>query len=356
MRILCAVTFFLIAALDAAAAPVILRVDPSHVFRFGPTRATISGSGFEQPVQVLVGGVPATVHLVTPTAIDVTIHPSTNGEARPHGEEVELRIVQQNGETTQARAIRFVNSAAGAPNYATYLVPFTSEIVPGANGSRWKGELTFYNASPFVLHITGSFADPRFLSPPGAEYVEVPPGGTLTPDIFSVGGSVGTFIHIPRPLDAAAKKSLRVRDISVNAASWGTKIPIVSEEETESHVTLIDIPTDSQYRAMLRIYHWSTITALPSRVTIYSPGRATPVATFDLTSFTPESQELRFDMLPFFPSFSQLDLLTPEVRASGSTIRVEVDNLGSSSAPLPPIWAMVSITNNATQQVTLVTP
>jgi hypothetical protein len=349
----------LLTSVSAFAAPLIHNIRPPYVFRFGPTHVTITGTGFAEPVQVFVGGVPAVVREVTPTSIGITIVPSIDGAPRAYDEEAELRIVMPGvGEATMPRAVRFVDSTAGAENYVLYLVPFTTEIIPGANGSRWTGELTFFNAGVFDSEIGGSFSDPERLSPPGPLYIDLHPGQTRKPDLFTSGVAVGAFVQVPRPLDEATMISLRVRDLSRNAASWGTDIPIVGEEDTATQVTLIDIPTDPQYRAMLRIYHWSGLDALPSRVTVYSPDRAEPVATFDVTSSAPGGfWEPVEGELPFYPSYAQIDLLTPAVRAAGPTIRVVVDNKGANvSPPLPPLWAFVSVTNNDTQQVTIMTP
>ncbi|HYK05365.1 MAG TPA: IPT/TIG domain-containing protein [Thermoanaerobaculia bacterium] len=349
----------LLTSLDAYAAPVIHGIRPGYAFRFGPSHVTITGSGFAEPVQVFVGDVPAVVREVTPTSLRITIVPSVDGAPRAHGEEAALRIVMPGvGAATMARAVTFVDSTEGAENYVLYLVPFTTEIIPGANGSRWTGELTFYNGGVFDSEIAGSFSDPDRLSPPGPLYIDLHPGQTMKPDLFASGVSAGAFVQVPKPLDETTMISLRVRDLSRNAASWGTDIPIVAEEDTAQQVTLIDIPTDPQYRAMLRIYHWSGLDTLPSRVTIYSPDHPEPVATFDVTSTAPGGfwEPVEGD-LPFYPSYAQIDLLTPAVRAAGPTIRVEVDNKGSNvSPPLPSLWAFVSVTNNDTQQVTIMTP
>jgi hypothetical protein len=359
MRLLLAV-LALLPSFTAFAAPVIERIDPSYVFRFGPTEATILGSGFVAPVQVFVGGVPAIVREVTPSRLRVTVIPSADGSARAYNEEADLRVVllETGGETTKARAVTFVDATDGPGNYVMHLIPFTTEVIPGANGSRWTAELAFYNAGRFGATIIGSFADPRFQSPPGAQYIDLASGSTMKPDLFGSGSTAGAFVHVPKPLDEATKISLRVRDLSRNAASWGTDIPVAAVEDTAPHVTLIDIPTDPQYRAMLRVYHWSGAEGLPSRVTVYSPDRPEPVATFDLTASSPEAPFVpEEDFMPFFPSYAQLDLLTPAVRAAGPTIRVEIDNLSANvSPPLPPIWAFVSVTNNDTQQVTVMTP
>jgi hypothetical protein len=159
----------LLTSVSAFAAPVIHNIRPPYVFRFGPTHVTITGTGFAEPVQVFVGDVPALVREVTPTSIAITIVPSIDGAPRAYDEEAELRIVMPGvGEATMARAVRFVNSTTGAENYVLYLVPFTTEIIPGANGSRWTGELTFFNAGAFDSEIGGSFSNPERLSPPGA--------------------------------------------------------------------------------------------------------------------------------------------------------------------------------------------
>ena len=62
--------------------------------------------------------------------------------------------------------------------------------------------------------------------------------------------------------------------------------------------------------------------------------------------------------MPFYPAYAQVDLLTPAIRAATSTIRVQIENLGRPliSPSIPTMWAMVSVTNNETQQVTMITP
>jgi hypothetical protein len=335
---------FLLFALPALGAPVLGRIDPSYGFRFGPTEVTIEGSGFAEPAQVFFGDVPAVVHEVTPTRIRLTVQPA---HAVPAGTDVDVRVViAGQGEATRTRGFTYYDVSEGLANYAQYLVPFTSEIVSGANGSRWTGELALFNGSAFSAIVLGPFADPRFLSPPLPEWVELAPRRSEKPPILGSGRSAGAFLYVPRPLDGNVRTSLRIRDLSRNANSWGTAIPIVSRDDAATAITLIDIPTDAQYRATLRVYHWSDADGLPARVTVYAPDRTEPVAQFDVQSYSPGATET--DM-PFYPSYSQVDLLTPEVRAAGATIRVEVESV-------IPIWGFVSVTNNDTQQVTVMTP
>ena len=60
------------------------------------------------------------------------------------------------------------------------------------------------------------------------------------------------------------------------------------------------------------------------------------------------------------PRYGAADPLTPVVRSAGAArVRVEVESeSGTSPADefLAPIWATVSLTNNTTQQVTVISP
>jgi hypothetical protein len=167
-------------------------------------------------------------------------------------------------------------------------------------------------------------------------------------------GVDGAFLYVPKPLADAAKMSLRVRDTSKNAASLGTDIPVVRGSDAAGDLTLIDIPVEPQYRATLRIY---AFTAAPMQVgvTIYREDGLIPIDHLDLDLIG--IVNTLFDPFPSHPAYLALDPLTPAVRAAGGRVRIELTNYNQIlSPPPPPIWAFVSITNNETQQVTVVTP
>ncbi|HYC92676.1 MAG TPA: IPT/TIG domain-containing protein [Thermoanaerobaculia bacterium] len=356
----------LLLALPTLAAPVVDRIAPSYGFRFGATNVVIHGSGFTSgrtifchqepcPVQVSFGPYEAQERIVTPTEIHVTVAPL---EVVPDGRNVDVRVtVNGQGETVIAHGFSFYDASEGRENYEQYLVPITGETIAGANGSQWRGELTFFNGSAHNAVLIGKFAPPGVLTPPIPDAETVAPRGTSKPILYGSGATAGAFLYVPKPLAGDVRKSLRIRDLSRNANSWGTEIPIVRIDEVGTTMTLIDIPTDPQYRATLRIYHWSAYPGV-ARVTIYAPDRAEPVSQFDVESHAPFPPQPEVDM-PFYPSYSQVDLLTPAVRAAGPSIRVEVYNYGDNprvSPPFPAIWAFVSVTNNETQQVTVMTP
>ena len=356
----------LLLALPVFAAPVIERVTPSYGFRFGATHVELRGSGFTNgpefvcpgltcPVQVFFGEHQAVVHRGARNWIQATITPD---QALPDGTTVPVRVVIEGiGETTLAHAFTFSEASEGRENYVQYLVPITGETIPGANGSRWTGELTLFNGSTFNAVCIGKFTPPGSITLPIPDAVTLAPGATEKPTLYGSGSTAGAFLYVPKPLAERVRDSLRIRDLSRNANSWGTEIPVVGPNEAGITITLIDIPTDPQYRATLRIYHWSAYSGV-ARVTIYAPNRAEPVSQFDVQSHAPFTPDPAEDM-PFYPSYSQVDLLTPAVRAAGPSIRVEVYNYGDNprvSPPFPGIWAFASVTNNETQQVTVITP
>lgn len=373
MRI--ATLFLMAVSLTALAAPpVVTSIDPKVGFSYGATRATIHGSNFHDdalllcpvpppggtgagtcPARVFVGGIEATVTSITPTEIRVLVLPSLTSTPRENGRADVRVVIEGKGEATLPSAFEFrLDAFPGMQNYTPIIVPFTSEQTRGANGSIWTSEFTAFNSSHVPATMLGvAFADPRFLSPPQSQTATLPPRATRTIPLFN-GQGTGAFLYVPNPLVNAIKMSERVRDVSQTATSWGTEVPVLRYDDMKTFVTLIDIPTDPRYRATLRIYHWAVGAGLPARVEVYASDAVEPVEMFETTSQRGGAAE---DDFLAYPSYVQLDLLTPKIRASGPTIRVEIDNLtGIVSPPLPSIWAMVSITNNETQQVTIVTP
>ena len=185
--------------------------------------------------------------------------------------------------------------------------------------------------------------------------VVVPP--RVTQQVFlntRFGGGDGAFLFIPNALLDAPKWSLRARDISQNAHSLGTDVPVVLQSQAKGDYTLIDIPTDARYRATLRLYGF-TQAPMNVGVAIFPENSDTAIERYDV-----ELQgiiNVNFDPFPPYPSYIALDPLTPAVRASGERVRIELTNYNEILSPPPPLfWGFVSLTNNATQQVTVATP
>lgn len=248
--------------------------------------------------------------------------------------------------------LAFAGLAGAQPaDYHRYLVPITSVYgpTPGAQGSFWISEFTIHNANDAVLYPLWSSCPP-IVSPCPAPYVEAHGITHVNPVPYP--GTEGAFVYIPRDFDLRTTMSLRVRDTTRSALGFGAEIPVVPVEEFRSLIVLLDVPVDARYRNTLRIY-LSGESPLPMRVNVYAPAGTTPIESrvVNPTGKTP-------DPVALTPAEAQLDPITDAVRASGQE-RVRIEVTYAQAAVIDPpllLWAMVSVTNNETQEVTMITP
>ena len=236
-------------------------------------------------------------------------------------------------------------SAQEEEGYTRLLVPLTAYNVPGVNGSVWTTEWTVFNGTAEQLYVSGPFP---FLSlSPMIQDNTVEAQQTKRLFLRETDrGMDGAWIYVPDASLERLSMSLRVRDISVNAQSYGTSIPLVRRHEYKPAIRLIDVPVDPSYRATLRVYSY-TDEPHPVLVTVFAANRAAPLDQYEVAL---HRNELRGIEETPRPAYVQLDPLSEAVRASGGAVRIEVTSLGA------PVWAFVSISHNQTQQVTTVLP
>ena len=355
----------LLFAASSFAAPAITQIHPNEGFTFGGTEVTISGSGFGTqavgcpvpppggtgpgtcPAEVWFGDVRAVVRSVTPTTIRLFV---PQQDART----VDVRVrVDGAGEVVAPNAFTFAADAVpGYENYTPMMLPLIPDQTLGANGSIWATELLIWNSSSHVL-MPVNLCEPILMTVPCQPYA-IQPGETRNDFLVGrYGGGEGMFLYIPKPLTGAAGVSLRVRDVSVDARSWGAAIPVVGFDEFKPGLALIDIPTDARYRVTLRVY--SQAQAPQSvRVTVLSERNEVLDENVILLNGIVTVVPVEF---PLEPAYAQLNPVSAAVRAAAPRVRIELDNMGANvSPPPPPIWAFVSITHNETQQVTIVAP
>lgn len=346
-----------VVAVHAGAATVVGDFQPREGFTFAPSHVTISGSGFtDGAVEVFFGGVKGTVLEATPTTLRVLTNPvgiplSPDGDAFTN---VSVRVAGQ-AETFASGLFYFSAYAQpGVEDYTPVIVPLTAGSLTGANGSIWVSELHIFNASTSILRMPG----------PETFIVELPidPAVIIAPrkteEVFMgrlINGMDGAFLFVPTALKDAAKMSLRVRDLSKNATSLGTEIPVPSIDDAAGDITLIDIPVEAKYRATLRIYAF-TEAPMNVGVKVFPEDGDTPIQSYNVE--LDGIIHIQPVELPPYPAYAILDPLNAVVRASGQQrVRIEITNYNAIVSPPPPkIWAFVSITNNETQQVTAVTP
>lgn len=208
----------------------------------------------------------------------------------------------------------------------------------GAHDSRWVSEAAVANPRPWFVETYNHVFPFVCLAHPCGE--------RLSPDssiAFSgFGRPQGIALIVPRAEAGDLAFSLRVRDTSRTAEGFGTRVPVVRERDMfrGTDLTLLDIPIDPRYRTKLRMYAFDT-------------GEHEALVTLDRSG---DSQTFRVPVrrtctggeCEAFPWYAELDLPTGAVNEIAN---VYVSIGGAES----PAWAFASVTNNVTQQVTIVT-
>jgi len=157
--------------------------------------------------------------------------------------------------------------------------------------------------------------------------------------IFQFDGNPGRIVFIPKGAFDRLAASLRVADLSRSNESFGTRIPIVFEREFRSDfLSLIDVPMTSKFRNTLRIYSLDPQTSVHIRVIRYDSTKIH--SEFDV--------DLRDPVDMFHPSYAEVSQFG---NVPSDNVRIEIEPRSGKR-----IWAFDSVTNNDTQQITVVAP
>jgi hypothetical protein len=269
--------------------------------------------------------------------------------------------------------IMFLSTAFLAP-IATAQVATIPVLVPvffagpGAFGSQWGTELTVMNGSddrltsvPFIF-ACGSHICFAGLTPHSAMTVSAHP-------MDGIHRLTGYFINFRADELASAAFALRVFNRSNAALDEGERIPVVPATLfRESEIQLLNIPAeDPRFRVTLRVY------ALPGQIAAVSlrmfedtagiAGDLRPPSTLlseRLITLQAPPTPLDHDTIPGepptpLPSSALVDLSLPAADPlpdNGTHYYLSL----KSETPGVPIWAMITVTNNETQRITVITP
>jgi hypothetical protein len=222
--------------------------------------------------------------------------------------------------------------------------------VPGAFGSRWQTTAWIANIGPEAIDVRWPACFGVGISP-CPQYHHLPPDGRpapVTPD--RANSTPGAFLYVPKFALGQVFADARVQDLSRDADSEGTELPLVRVDDFLTDLLLLDVRYQPPYRALLRVYGRSH-TPQRVRMRVWSRDAAgDPLldVTRDLNGYV-SVVAVQFPLEPAYTELS-LDSLPPG-QAGVPKLRIEV-----SAVDGQPLWACASITNNTTQQVTIVTP
>lgn len=231
----------------------------------------------------------------------------------------------------------------------------------GAFGAVWMTNLVIRNDSAKPVTIF-EFECAHFCTCVGFECEmgkPVEPGAVfpagVSPNPADV-ANVGLFVFIERKAATDVSMNLRIRELTRSPSSFGTEVPIVRERDAfEGVVRLLAVPITASARQHLRMFAFSSVTGEGVlRVRIFE-ANGDHLLHESIVQLNPSvgrrvnTASERFG----YPAYAELSDLRKLVPSDfEDDVRVEVTSL----TPGLRYWAMVSVTHNETQQITLVSP
>jgi len=330
-----------ISAVTAAATPHVTVIEPSSGPTSGGTYVHLDGSdltGFalacpsaECANYVQFGGVTGTIVASDDNEI-VAVAP-------PHAAGTVDVVVNVAGKSKVTIAGGFRYADPDDSDYERILFPIVTSGA-GAFGSLWHTDLTLHNATDATVFPSGPTCNPRILAPCFIFHID--PHQTVQATLFAdTPANPGAILRIPRKVSSSIDIQARVEDLSRQALTFGTSIPIVHESDFRSVIRLHAVPTDVRFRDTLRVYGFTNTRG--ATVRIVDEATHTVIASTSLDLIQPLDKTS-------YPPFAQITSLRdtfPQI-ASYESVGLEVES--------DLVWAFVSVTNNETQHVTVIAP
>jgi IPT/TIG domain len=344
-------TALLLTATAAFAGPTIASVTPNVGPVAGGTLVRIKGAGFSNNCiicsppfaspGVLFGSTSAAeVRFIDSTTLDVvtpTVLPST----------VSLTVNQFDGSspTTLLNAFTF----QGDPNsgFDPVLFPLFNAPIQGALGSEFHTTVSISNKglTSGTLPVYGiSFNGP----------LDDPPRGPLQPYAVNEAETQvplrsqtpGRLLYVPKGAGDSLAASIRVTDVTKQATSFGVEVPVVRRDDfDDARLVFMGIPSDPRFRCMLRLY---------------SVARGNVLVNLTVNGILHQVELKHTDDQDIFdPAYLEFTSFPTLFQTGGQTFRIVADTgrgPGGVVIPGTPIWGMVSVTNNETQQITIIAP
>jgi hypothetical protein len=255
--------------------------------------------------------------------------------------------------------------------YRRILLPVVVDRpLAGAFGSQWQTELGLTNVGTsamwvYPIQFVGINCSMGCASP----YTQLPAGVTSPSLIYYFGigtpPSNGFVLHAEDQYADSLRVSLRVHDLSRQDKSWGATIPVVPESRFANSVSLPALPGEDQnFRVNVRIYSFTTDTPVQVNVQAFATSPFVSLGppkvdvmlgsqSFSLASPMPDVAGTPTPPAGSHPSYLMIgDLKSITGGSTSQRYRLEI----SSATPGATIWAFATITNNDTQEVTVVGP
>jgi hypothetical protein len=245
-------------------------------------------------------------------------------------------------------ALLFTSAAAMANPFGhlTVLVPINPGSAPGAFGTAWTTKLWITNLSATDATLTcDSGVNCPVLKANSTAALDVSPYANLS--------HPGFFIAIPIPFFSKTGAehiwaSLRTSDSGTAPKSAGTEVPLARLNQfVKTPFALPQVPANDHSRSRLRLYGLGN-----GQVNVRVVGLTTNQELMNVTASLSGGDAFATDFFGTpevkIPSYAELAL--PDFSASDSMVRIEI-------APSDVLmWGFVSVTDDLTQQFTIVSP
>jgi len=228
-------------------------------------------------------------------------------------------------------------------DYERVLMPIVAGG-PGAFGTNWIAESWIADSGVDPVDVRLSAC--QLLISPCPPFIHLPPAGRQFPLAPDHSAMPGAFIYIPKWALSQVHLNSRVVETSRQSDQWGTELPFIRTADFVRDVLLLNVPNDSRFRTRLRIYG-ASYSPQAARIRIWPATSDLPLVDQNLTlagfvTILPVT-------FPTQPAYAEIALDSYTNLPGNGPLRVEI----TSEAPA---WAFASITNNATQLVTTITP
>jgi hypothetical protein len=228
------------------------------------------------------------------------------------------------------------------------LLPVYNAPMPGAFGSIWTTELWMHNSGDSDAWIRYPECHVSACAPS----FNLRSGSTVQPPIAR--RPAGVLLWIPKERSSSVHFTLRAQDVSRQAQTWGTDIPAVREAEfLTSTAHLLNVPTTEAFRQTLRIYDAESRAEAEFLVRIYDQDSNALISERAFKTVGAGNPPPDYGM-PGQPGSVEIGPFASIIGIPPTITRVRLEVVPLTSGVR--FWTFMSVTNNETQHITLITP
>lgn len=247
---------------------------------------------------------------------------------------VNVTVRYPNGTSSTApAALRYYDPAA-PPDPALFkriLLPVTRDV-QGAFGSDFRVSVAVFNENRYPVPLWR----------PVGETAALPPFAQTR---LSSDKANGVFILPLRTAADALYFASNARDVSRVRETFGSEVRVVHEEDARVGVSeLLNVPADPNFRIGLRVYGMESVNDRV-HVSLHSTDSRIFYGDMDLELRAPSPEE------PPFAFIGDLRAAFPGLESASGSYRVRLQGAFGYR-----YWALLTVTNNTTQQITTMTP